>query len=380
MSRRRGARPARPAAAAAPRPRGRRPACARPPARVRCRRGGRPRRLPRARRRRGQPTGRALPARAPPQLPSGTTSTRHVPPTTCASADAQQGGVAVLGDHLGQGAAARPRVIRSPATPATCALSSSARVRRLVCLTTSSTSGHRRCSAARSKPGCRGQLRAAGVAGSRRRAGGGRRSRRLAPAAAGRAAVGRRRRSAADGGTSGSAASSPARRHRHGRRAVGGIAAGGSTTGPDGTAGAPRNRRSTPLDALQQGSRIRRGVRQQHPRAQQFQHQPGRGRPAHLDQRGVDDLGVPGQRRPADRLGLVGHPLALLRGRVDQPAGVRVGHRVEQDQVAEPLEQVGGEPAGVVPGLDDPVDRAVRARPRRWPPARRPSRRAGRCR
>src|SRR3712207_7130370 len=37
-------------------------------------------------------------------------------------------------------------------------------------------------------------------------------------------------------------------------------------------------------------------------------------------------------------------------------AGVRDG--VEDDEVAQPVEQVGGEAARVVPGLHDPVDRA----------------------
>ena len=45
-----------------------------------------------------------------------------------------------------------------------------------------------------------------------------------------------------------------------------------------------------------------------------------------------------------------------------RPLGARVGHRVEHDQVAQPVEQVGGEPARVVPGLDHPVDVRERGR------------------
>ena len=45
-------------------------------------------------------------------------------------------------------------------------------------------------------------------------------------------------------------------------------------------------------------------------------------------------------------------------GRVEQAVGAGLGHGVEHDQVAQPVEQVGGEPARVVTGLDDPVDRA----------------------
>ena len=60
--------------------------------------------------------------------------------------------------------------------------------------------------------------------------------------------------------------------------------------------------------------------------------------------------------------GLVGHPLDLVGRAVEQALGVRVRHRVEHDQVAQPLQQVGGEPARVVPGLDHPVDRLVHRR------------------
>jgi hypothetical protein len=54
--------------------------------------------------------------------------------------------------------------------------------------------------------------------------------------------------------------------------------------------------------------------------------------------------------------GLLAHPLQLV-GRVvaeDRPG--RVGHGVHDDQVAQPLEQVLGEPARVVAGLDHLVD------------------------
>ena len=56
---------------------------------------------------------------------------------------------------------------------------------------------------------------------------------------------------------------------------------------------------------------------------------------------------------------LVGHLGELVARHVDQAALAGVGHGVEQDQVAEPVEQVDGEPPRVVPGLDDAVDRAV---------------------
>ena len=45
------------------------------------------------------------------------------------------------------------------------------------------------------------------------------------------------------------------------------------------------------------------------------------------------------------------------------PLRGRVGHPLQDDQVTQPLQQVGGEPARVVPGVGDPVDRGERGRP-----------------
>ncbi len=49
--------------------------------------------------------------------------------------------------------------------------------------------------------------------------------------------------------------------------------------------------------------------------------------------------------------GLVAHPLQHVAGRVDHPACGGVGHRLQQDQVAQALEQVDGEPARIVAGV-----------------------------
>ena len=95
---------------------------------------------------------------------------------------------------------------------------------------------------------------------------------------------------------------------------------------------------------------------QQHPGADQLELQPRRGGAAHLGQAEVDDVGGPGQLGGAEVGGLLAHPLQLV-GRVvaeDRPGGV--GHGVHDDQVAQPLEQVLGEPARVVAGLDHLVD------------------------
>ncbi|WP_344924678.1 hypothetical protein [Saccharopolyspora gregorii] len=46
-----------------------------------------------------------------------------------------------------------------------------------------------------------------------------------------------------------------------------------------------------------------------------------------------------------------------------RPAAARVGHRVQQHQVAETGRGVGGEAARIVPGFDELVDRAVHEAP-----------------
>ena len=51
----------------------------------------------------------------------------------------------------------------------------------------------------------------------------------------------------------------------------------------------------------------------------------------------------------------VAHPLEPVGRDVEQPGLPRVRHRGEHDQVAQPVQQVGGEPPGVVAALDDPV-------------------------
>ena len=66
----------------------------------------------------------------------------------------------------------------------------------------------------------------------------------------------------------------------------------------------------------------------------------------------------PARERPrADAGGLIAHPVQHVAGRVDHPAGGRVGYRLQHDQVSEAFEQVGGEPARVVARVDDRLDR-----------------------
>jgi hypothetical protein len=78
---------------------------------------------------------------------------------------------------------------------------------------------------------------------------------------------------------------------------------------------------------------------------------------AHLVQAGAD-VGGTGQPGLVEPVRLPGHQLGPVRWQVEQPAGGRVGHRGQHDQVAEPVQQVGREPARLVAALDDPVHHA----------------------
>ena len=91
--------------------------------------------------------------------------------------------------------------------------------------------------------------------------------------------------------------------------------------------------------------------------------------PAHLGEAGRDDVGGAAELGPAEPGGLGDQPLALVLGDVDQPGGGGVGDGGDDHQVAQPAEQVLGEAARVLAGLDhlvdDPEDRrAVAGRER----------------
>ena len=124
-----------------------------------------------------------------------------------------------------------------------------------------------------------------------------------------------------------------------------------------------RRRRTADLNALlepvepglhAQGRVV--GAGQQHPRADQLQQQPGSRGAAHLGQAGGHQVGRPAQLGLAEARRLRDQSLALVLGHVDQPAHRRVRHRGHDHQVADPAEQVFGEAARVLPGLDDLVD------------------------
>ena len=118
-----------------------------------------------------------------------------------------------------------------------------------------------------------------------------------------------------------------------------------------------------PVQPSQHGGLVTGSSRQQHPGADQLEHQSrSRGAP-HLDQAGVEDVASAGELGRAQPGCLHAHALELVLGRVEQTLAGRVGHRLEDQQVAHPLEQVSGEASRVVPALDHPVDDLEDGRP-----------------
>ena len=117
-----------------------------------------------------------------------------------------------------------------------------------------------------------------------------------------------------------------------------------------------------PFQPRQQRLLAGAGGGQEHLRAHQLQQQPGGRRPPHLDQPVADDLGRAGQFCLAEPPCLFGHAFQPVGRGVEEPALPGSGDGREDDQVAEPVEQVGGEPAGVVPALHHPVHGAEHGR------------------
>ena len=144
-----------------------------------------------------------------------------------------------------------------------------------------------------------------------------------AGAGAARAPVAARRRAAADAAVTGAAAA-----------AVG--------TPPTSRRRSRRSRRAAyPLSPD--------GAGQQDARADQLELQPRRGGAGHLGEPGVDDVGRARQRaRRRTRPPAAAHPLELVLGHAAQHRRRAVGDRRDDDEVAQPLEQVLDEPARVV--------------------------------
>ncbi len=118
-----------------------------------------------------------------------------------------------------------------------------------------------------------------------------------------------------------------------------------------------------PVDPREQAGLAGVGTGQQHPGAHQLQQQPGRGGPAHLGEPGGHQVGGPAQLGRSEAGGLGDQPVTLVLGDVDQAGGRGVGDGRDDDEVAEPAEEVLGEAARVLPGLDDPVDHAEHGGP-----------------
>ncbi len=72
----------------------------------------------------------------------------------------------------------------------------------------------------------------------------------------------------------------------------------------------------------------------------------------------MDEFGVARERGRADPGCLVADAVEDVGRRIDQTAFGGVGHVTDQDQVAEPVEQIDGEPAGVVAGFHHLLDGA----------------------
>ncbi|EPJ36854.1 putative DNA polymerase III subunit gamma/tau [Streptomyces afghaniensis 772] len=115
----------------------------------------------------------------------------------------------------------------------------------------------------------------------------------------------------------------------------------------------------TALDPVQSGHDgplVAVGGGEQDARADQLQLEAGRVGAAHLGQALVDEVGGPAQFGGAEGAGLGLHALDDVGGGVDEPLLGRVRDGGEDHQVTQPLQQIGDEPTGIVPALDDAVD------------------------
>ena len=118
-----------------------------------------------------------------------------------------------------------------------------------------------------------------------------------------------------------------------------------------------------PVDARGDAQHVVVDGREQEARADQLEEQPRRGGAAHLGQARGHDVGGADQLGAAEPRRLGDEPLGLVLRGVDQPRGVGVGDGGRDHQVAQPAQDVLGEAARVLPGLDDLVDDPEDARP-----------------
>ncbi len=83
--------------------------------------------------------------------------------------------------------------------------------------------------------------------------------------------------------------------------------------------------------------------------------QPGRRRAGHFSECGVSDVRGTGELGGAEVVGLAAHAGDLVRRHATEDGLGAFRHGLDDDEVAEPLQQVLDEAAGIVPGLDDAV-------------------------
>ena len=134
---------------------------------------------------------------------------------------------------------------------------------------------------------------------------------------------------------------------------------------PHGTVGGIRDP-DPALEPLDAGERAALGVvarRHEHAREHELEVQARRGRAGHLGEGLVDEVGDARELGRAECRGLRGHALELVFGHAAQHGRGRRGRRRrDDDEVAQPLEQVFDEAPRILAGLHDAVDCGERPR------------------
>ena len=69
-------------------------------------------------------------------------------------------------------------------------------------------------------------------------------------------------------------------------------------------------------------------------------------------------LGITGQRGGTDARRLLAHPVEYIAGGVDDTATGSIRNSLQHNEITEAFQQIGGEAARVVPGVDDRFDSA----------------------
>lgn len=70
-----------------------------------------------------------------------------------------------------------------------------------------------------------------------------------------------------------------------------------------------------------------------------------------------------GPRRRPDAGSLISHPIEHVIGRIHDATARRIRNRLQHNEIAEPFQQIGSEPARIVPGVDYLLHRPEQCRP-----------------